>query len=91
MGQRRTEQGKDAIPQGLRDIALILMYGVHHELQGGINNRSRLFGIESFDQRRRAFEIGKQRRDRLALTLRQRDRTNAFGQMGRRVVDGSRV
>ena len=45
------------------------MHGVHHQLQGGINNRPRLFGIESFDQRRRAFEIGKQRGDGFALTV----------------------
>ena len=69
MGNRRAEQGKDAIAQRLRDIALIAMHGVHHELQGGINNRSGFFGIEPFDQRRRAFEIGKQGGDRLALAV----------------------
>ena len=89
MGNRRTEQGKDAIAQRLRDIALIAMHGVHHQLQRGINNRSRFFGIESFDQRRRAFEIGKQGGDRLALTVGRPTRfqrrlfgTNALGQMG---------
>ena len=57
MGQRRAEQGKDAITQRLRHIAVVLMHRVHHQLQGRINNRSRFFGIESFNQRRRAFEI----------------------------------
>ena len=71
---RRTEQGKDAIAQRLRHIALIAMHGVHHELQGRINNRPRFFGIESFNQRRRAFEIGKQGGDRLALTVRRSTR-----------------
>ena len=70
MGNRRAEQGKDAIAQRLRHIAFIAMHGIHHELQGGINNRSRFFGIESFDQRGGAFEIGKQRGDRFALAIR---------------------
>ena len=70
------------------------MHGVHHQLQGGINNRSRFFGIESFNQRRRAFEIGKQGGDRLALAVcsatgfqRRLLGADALGQMGRRVGD----
>jgi hypothetical protein len=43
--------------------------GLHHELQGGVNNGSGLFGVEPFDQRRGAFEIGKESRDRLALAV----------------------
>ena len=45
MGQRRAEQGKDAIAQGLRHVAVILMHGVHHQLQRRINNRPRLFRV----------------------------------------------
>ena len=56
-------------PKRLRHIALIAMHGIHHELQGRINNRPRFFGIESFNQRRRAFEISKQGGDGLALTV----------------------
>ena len=85
MGNGRAEQGKDAIAQGLRDIAVIAMHGVHHQLQSGINNRSGFFRIEPFDQRRRAFEIGKQRGDRFALALRQGCGTDALGQMRGRV------
>ena len=69
VGNRRTEQGKDAIAQGLRDIALIAMHGIHHELQCGINNRPGFFGIEPFNQRRRAFEVSKQGGDGLPLTV----------------------
>ncbi len=50
MGNRRTKERKDAIAQGLGDIALVAMHGVHHQLQSGINNRLRLFGIEAFNQ-----------------------------------------
>ena len=80
-------------PKRLRHIAVILMHGVHHQLQGGINNRPGFFGIESFNQRRRAFEIGKQRGDRLALAVRRPPRfqrrllrADALGQMWRRVT-----
>jgi hypothetical protein len=45
------------------------MHRVHHQLQCRINDCPRFFGIEPLNQRRRAFEIGKQRRDRLALTV----------------------
>jgi hypothetical protein len=52
MGDRRPKQGEDAIAQYLRHRAVIPMHGVHHQLQGGINQRPRLFGIKAFDQRR---------------------------------------
>jgi alkanesulfonate monooxygenase SsuD/methylene tetrahydromethanopterin reductase-like flavin-dependent oxidoreductase (luciferase family) len=67
---RGAKQGKDAIAQGLRDIPLIAMHGVHHQLQSGINDRPRFFRIESFDQCSRTFEIGKERRDSFALAVR---------------------
>jgi hypothetical protein len=69
MRQRRAEQGKNAIAQRLRHIALIAMHGIHHQLQSRIDNCACLFGIEAFDQGRGAFEIGKERRDGLARAL----------------------
>jgi hypothetical protein len=86
MRNGRSEQGKDAIAQGLRDIPFVAVHGVHHQLQSRIDNRSGLFGIESFDQCSRAFEIGKQRRDRLTLPLRQGRFADALGQMRGRVA-----
>ena len=44
------EQGKDAIAQRLRDVTLITMHGIHHELQSWVNDRSCFFGIKSFNQ-----------------------------------------
>ncbi len=92
MRQRRAEQGKDAIAQRLRHVAVILMHGVHHELQRRINNRSRLFGVQSFNQRRRALEIGEQRGDGFAFAVcatsgfqRRLLGPDALGQMGWRV------
>ena len=63
------QQGKDAIAQGLGDITLIAVDSVHHKLEGGINNRPGFFGIESFNQRCRAFEIGKQGGNGFALAV----------------------
>src|SRR5215467_6308004 len=54
MGNRRTEQGEDAIAEHLGHIALIAMHGVHHQLQCWVDNCSRFFGVEAFDQRRGA-------------------------------------
>ena len=69
MRDGRTKQRKDAIAQGLRHIALVAMHGIHHELQRRVDNRAGFFGIEAFNQRRGAFEIGKERGDRLTLTV----------------------
>jgi len=38
------------IAQGLGHIALVAMYGVHHELQGRVNNRPGFFWVEAFNQ-----------------------------------------
>src|SRR5262249_27931045 len=69
MGDWSPKQGKDAIAQRLRNIPLIAMHGVHHHLQGRINDRSGFFGIKSFDERGGALEIRKQSRDRFALAI----------------------
>ena len=69
MGDGCTEEGEDTITEHLGDIAFIAMHGVHHQLECGINNRTGFFRIEPFDQRRRTFEIGKQRGDRFALAV----------------------
>ena len=65
------------------------MHGVHHQLQGWINNRAGFFRIEAFDQRCRPFKISKQGRDRFAFTVvapcfqRCLLGTNALGEMPR--------
>jgi hypothetical protein len=69
MGNGRAKERKDAIPQGLRHIALVAMHRVHHELQGGIKERAGFFRIQPFDQGRRAFEISKQGSDRLPFAV----------------------
>jgi hypothetical protein len=69
------------------------MHGVHHELQSRINNGTRFFRIKPFDQGRGAFEVGKQRRDGLALAICCSARchrgllgANTFREVGRRIA-----
>src|SRR5262245_62897989 len=94
----RPEQGKDAIAQRLSYIALIAMHGVHHELQGGVNDGAGFFGIEAFNESGRAFEISKEGSDGLALavwcTTGFHGRLlgqDALGQMRRRVAHRARI
>src|SRR5215510_7826138 len=98
MGNRRTEQGKDAVTQSLSHIPLIAMHGVHHEVQRRINDRSGFFGIEAFNESGGAFEVSKERGDRLALAIRTAARfqgsllgPDALGQVGRGVARGRRT
>jgi hypothetical protein len=68
--QRRAEQGKDAIAGRLHDVALVAADCVDHDAQCRVDNRAGLFRVEIFHQFGRPLEVGKQRRDRLALALR---------------------
>jgi hypothetical protein len=45
------------------------VHGIHHELQGGVNNGTGFFRVEPFNQGRRAFEVCKQGGDGLAFTV----------------------
>src|SRR5438045_6369710 len=98
MGKRSSEQGKDAISQRLSDVAVVAMHGVHHELQGRIKNCAGFFRIESFDKCRRAFKVREKGGDSFPFTVgsttgfqRCLFSANTFGEMGRRVANGSRV
>ena len=69
MGNRRPKQGHNAIAQHLVHRALEAVYGVHHAMQGRVQEFLRRFGIEAFDQLGRVFDIGKQHRDLLAFAF----------------------
>jgi hypothetical protein len=45
------------------------MHGLHHQLQRRFDDGARLFRIEVFDQLHRAFDVGEERRDRLAFAF----------------------
>jgi hypothetical protein len=69
VGDRGAEQREDPIAGGLHNVAVIAMDRVDHELQGRIDNAARLLGVEVLHQLHRALDVGKQRRDRLALAI----------------------
>src|SRR5881409_2750152 len=64
-----TEQGEDAIAQGLRHIALIAMDSVHHELEGGVNDGAGLLGIQVTGEGGKPSQVCKEGGDGLALAL----------------------
>ncbi len=70
MRDRRTEQRKNPVAGGLHDVPVVAMHRVDHQLQRRIDNRPRLFRIEPLHQIHRPLDIGKQRRNSLALTPR---------------------
>ncbi len=69
MGNGRAKQGHDAIAQHLVHRALIAVHGVHHVVQGRVQELLGRFGVEVADQLGGAFEVGKQHGDLLALAF----------------------
>ena len=77
VGNGRTEHGHDAIARHIVHRALKAVHGVHHAVQGRIEERLAGFGIEVTDQLGIPFEVGKQHGHLLALALQ-----GAFGRRG---------
>jgi hypothetical protein len=59
VGNRRAKQGQDAIAQPLVHDAFKTVHGVHHALQGQIEELLGGFWVEVAAQLGRTFEIGK--------------------------------
>jgi hypothetical protein len=68
MGDRRTEEGHDAIAQHLVHRALKAVHGLHHAAQGRVQELLGGLRVDISDQFGRVFDIGEQHRDLLALT-----------------------
>ena len=82
---RGAEQRHDAITQDPVDRAFVAMHGVHHDAERRVQDAPRVLRIDVLDQRERAFDVGEQHRDLLALALQRRARAqDAFGQMSGR-------
>ena len=69
MGERRPEEGENAIAHRLGYIAFIAMHGGHHELQGRVNNGARVFRVKVLDEFHRALDIGEQCGNGFALAV----------------------
>ena len=70
MRDRRAEQREDSVAGGLHDVTVVAMHRVDHQFQRGIDNRARLFGIETLHQVHRSLDIREQRRHGFALAAR---------------------
>ena len=69
MGERRPEERHDAVAHDLVDRALVLVNGLHHVLEDGVEDLARLFGIAIRQELHRALEVGEEDGDLLALPL----------------------
>ena len=69
VGERRAEQRHDAVAHHLIDGALVVMDGLHHVFEDGVEEFARLLGITVGQQFHRALEVGEQHRHLLALAF----------------------
>ncbi len=69
MGDGRAEQGEDTVAGRLHHISVVPLDRFDHQLQGWIDDRASLFGVEVSHQLGRALDIREQRRDRFTLTI----------------------
>ena len=98
VGNRGAKEGHDAIAEHLVHRALEAVHGVHHAVEGGVQQLLGGFWIEAADELRRIFDVGEEHRDLLAFTfqstLRSQDLLGeirrGIGQWGTRLVCGRR-
>jgi hypothetical protein len=82
MGDGCSEDGHDPVPEYLIHCPFKAVYGVHHEVDGGIKEFLGLFGIKVSDQLSGVLDVGEQDRDLLAFALQGTSRgQNLVGQV----------
>jgi len=69
VGERRAEEGHDAVAHDLVDGPFVAVDGLHHPLEHGIEDLARLLGIAVGEQLHGALEVGEEHGDLLALAL----------------------
>ena len=86
MGHWGSEERHDAVPEHLIHGAFVAVHGVHHDVQRRIEEPLGGFRVEVADQLGRAFEVGKEHGDLLALAFQGTAGGQDFlGEIGRRV------
>ena len=89
MGDGGAKQGHDAVAQYLVHCALVAVHGVHHLLEGGVEELLGSLRIEVADQLGRVFDVGEQHRDLLAFAFQARAGIEDFcGEIGRGIGQG---
>jgi hypothetical protein len=69
VGNRGAKQCHNAVAEHLIHSALVAVHGVHHVVDGRIEELLGRFRVEAPDEFRGVFEVGKEHRDVLALTF----------------------
>ena len=86
MCHRGSEEGHDPVAHHLIDGALVVMDGLHHAFEHGVEDPSRLFRISICEQLHGAFEISEEDGDLLALAFQGRLRgEDAFSEVLRSI------
>jgi hypothetical protein len=86
VGERRAEQRHDPVAHHLVHRALVAVHGLHHPLEHGVEELSRVLWITVGEQLHRALEVGEEDGDLLTLALERALRgQNLLGEMPRRV------
>jgi hypothetical protein len=89
VGHRCAEQSHDPITHHLIDGAFVSVDGLHHQLENGIQELARLFGVAIGQQFHRSLEVGEENRHLFALALQCGLRVDdPFGKVLRRVGRG---
>src|SRR5712692_348208 len=70
VSDRGAKQRQDTVTHRLGEKALVAMHGLHYEVEGRVDNEAGLFGVEAFDERGGAFDVGKEDGDGLAFAIR---------------------
>ena len=69
VGERRAEQGHDAVAQHLVDHAFVAVHRLHHGADRRIEQLMDALGVATSDQLERTLDVGEQHGDLLALAL----------------------
>ena len=69
MRDRGAEQRHDPVPHDLVHRALVVVDGLHHLLQDGIEEPAGFLGVAVRQQLHRALDVGEEHGDLLALAL----------------------
>ena len=70
VGERRAEERHDPVAHDLVHGALVAVDGLHHALEDGVEEFSRLLGVAVGEELHRALEVGEEDGDLLALAFR---------------------
>jgi hypothetical protein len=86
VGEGRAEEGHDPVAHDLIHRALVAVDGLHHQLEDGVEELSRLLRVTAGEQLHRALEVGEEDRDLLTLAFQGGfRRENLLGEVLRRI------